>query len=303
MYESEYNWNQMMRTIGLQELSAFSTGREMILEANDIRGYFEKAKSFFVRMFEKLTTAFKKFMNKIDIVAKMDKKFVKQNKNKMEKGFSETNWGDFKGFEYPAVNLKYTEPKQLNAIDLNSTDAYAGGITIKDDSTIKTSIIKNCSGIDNTSEISEMNKKLLEQMRGSKDMISLKGKIRLNDVVEILGSDRDTNKIREEYANMKKDYNKLLKELEQAKKKFNDGDQNHNTAHSLTLINKKISYCKFEKNVQNAIYALRMKIAREKRSQARKLAHRWVGLSYDVESNKKKAVGESGSVFSSLSFI
>lgn len=303
MYESEYNWNQMMQTIGLQELSAFSTGREMILEANDIRGYFEKAKNFFVRMFEKITTAFKKFMNKIDIMAKMDKKFVSQNKSKMEKGFNETNWGDFKGFEYPTVNLKYVEPKEMDYTNFSNFDDGEGysDSSFKDDSTVKSSIIKNCAGIDSTSEISEMNKKLLEKMRGSKDMILLKGKIKLNDIVDILKSDRDTNKIRDEYSGMKKAYNKLLKNLEQAKKKAVDGNSS-NYSHSLVVLNKKINYCKFEKNVQNAVYALRMKIAREKRSQARKLAHRWVGLSYDVN-DKKKAVGESGSVFSSLNFV
>ena len=45
MYESEYNYNQIMRCIGLNEISQAQLGRDLVLEAEDVTGFFATVKT------------------------------------------------------------------------------------------------------------------------------------------------------------------------------------------------------------------------------------------------------------------
>ena len=59
MYESEYNYNQIMHTIGIHELAAASMGRDFVLEAADREGFFKRISDWLKDMFAKIAKAFK----------------------------------------------------------------------------------------------------------------------------------------------------------------------------------------------------------------------------------------------------
>ena len=88
VYESEYNFNQIMQAIGVAELNEAAMGRDMIYEAMTIKSFFEEVKKFIVTNFEKLTKAFKELLAKLDFASKIDKKFVAKHENAIKEGFN-----------------------------------------------------------------------------------------------------------------------------------------------------------------------------------------------------------------------
>ena len=54
MYEAEYNYNQIMKCIGIHEISEASMGRELVLEAEDSKGFFARVKEILTKMFARI---------------------------------------------------------------------------------------------------------------------------------------------------------------------------------------------------------------------------------------------------------
>ena len=86
VYESEYNFNQIMRCIGLNEVASASKGREFIFEAEDKEGFFKKVKDALIAAFKKVTELFKKVLANIATGVGADKKFVKMYAKQIEAG-------------------------------------------------------------------------------------------------------------------------------------------------------------------------------------------------------------------------
>jgi hypothetical protein len=82
VYETECNYNAMMKAVGLSELKYYQeTGKDLFLnEAGAFGGFIEKAKALFKKIIEKIKAIFKKFMAKINSYTMSDKDFVKKYK-------------------------------------------------------------------------------------------------------------------------------------------------------------------------------------------------------------------------------
>ena len=65
IYETEYNWNSLMRAIGIFELASVEAHGEVIYEAVDIKAFFRKIKEFFKGLLEKIGRLFKKIIEKV----------------------------------------------------------------------------------------------------------------------------------------------------------------------------------------------------------------------------------------------
>lgn len=80
VYETECNYNAMMKAVGLSELKYYSeTGKDLFVnEAGAMKGFVEKAKALFRKIIEKIKAIFKKFMAKINSFTMSDKEFVKK---------------------------------------------------------------------------------------------------------------------------------------------------------------------------------------------------------------------------------
>lgn len=58
IYETEYNWNTLMKAMNVVETSSIRKHGEVIYEAVDIKAFFRKIKEFFKNLFEKIRGVF-----------------------------------------------------------------------------------------------------------------------------------------------------------------------------------------------------------------------------------------------------
>jgi hypothetical protein len=80
VYESECNWNAIMKSVGISELRYYNeTGKDLFLnEAGAFGGFLEKVKKFFVAIKEKIVSLFKKFVAFISSKTMKAKDFSKK---------------------------------------------------------------------------------------------------------------------------------------------------------------------------------------------------------------------------------
>ncbi len=102
--ESEANYNAIMQAIGVAELCVYeSTGKEMVYESSNIKGFFGKVKEFFLKMWEKIKGLFQKFFAMFDQYVKSDKEFINKYRNVLLK--VNTRNFEYKGFKYTNLDL------------------------------------------------------------------------------------------------------------------------------------------------------------------------------------------------------
>lgn len=318
MYEAEYNYNQIMRAIGMQEISEAAMGRELVLEAADIKGFFAKVKEFFVTMFKRITETVKKVLAKLDFQAKADKKFVAENRKKIEAGAKLGKW-EFEGYTFEELGLS-------KMIDNGTADAakdvfaYLDKVAAAEDSEsaseIAAKLFDKAAG-DNRTEIeiaiegltgykcenlSELAKKLVEVLRGDKKKITDTGMGK--EVCDILAGDRETAKIREQYKNIKAAFAHDMKVIADMESKVAKEDKYASL--KLRVCSEGIKLIKAEKNVMNTVYGVHMKLARAKRAQARTMAHFFLDT-YEKTVKKPEVQHNSadltGGIFSGIKMI
>lgn len=119
--ESEQNYNNMMKMIGIQELNVFeTTGQEMVYEAVDIKGFIAAAKKFFLNIWEKIKGLFKKFFSMFDAAVKNDKEFLKKYNKELTLASS-----NLKDFEFEGFNFK------LDAVSVVQAESNMNGYLSK----------------------------------------------------------------------------------------------------------------------------------------------------------------------------
>ena len=298
MSEGTYNYNQLMKAIGIAELREASYGRDIIYEAVDVKAFLNKIKKWLVDQFEKITKAVRSILAKMDIAEKMQKKFVKDHKSDIDAGYSLVSWDKEKKFFYIA------QP-ELDKFDAQSSKAekhvadcekYINDIkdgkdvqndfthSAKDYEVLKTFIIQELSGIPNVSSIKDMQSELIKKY--IKKDTTIDGKVSSSDVIKILSDGRETRAIRTAYEKVKKSYKKSLNDIENLKKKIDQKDYNDGFTKALNVCENITRTIKFEKDVANGVYSSFIKIARARRSMAMAIARKCV-------SAKKKGVHES----------
>ena len=312
MYEAEYNYNQIMRCIGMQEISEAAMGRELVLEAADIKGFFAKVKEFFVTMFKRITETVKTVLAKLDFQAKADKKFVTENRKKIEFGASKGKW-EFEGYTFEELGISKmidngnTEAAkaafdQLDKLAAAPDSETASEIVAKmlDKSGNESDLelaIKGITGFD-CDNLSDLAKKLIEKLRGEKKKITDgdMGK----EVCDILAGDRETAKIREQYKNVKASFAHDMKVISEMEAKVAK-DEKYATL-KLRVCSDAVKTIKAEKNVMNTVYGVHMKLARAKRAQARAMAHFFLNT-YEKTVKKPEVQHNSAGIFGSLKMI
>lgn len=311
MYESEYNFNQIMRAIGIAELNEAANGREFFLEGANAKAFFEKIKTGLKKMFERITQAVKKVLHKLDFAVKSDKKFISENKSKIEKG-AKGNWS-YQGYKY--IDLLDSAKQIFGTKDidllfktceegekaLGETDDTADAEVFIDH--LKEIRVEALDGIidlngsdrewslQNIDMSATAEKVALKLRNGAKEKKELKGYIDINkDVIDVLKSDRDTTKIRDIYNKCKKVFNETIGKINKAQVRL----ASKSDAKSTTIANLYSFACRLaekELSLNNLAYSHLMKAAREKRAQARAVAH--VILRY--YDDHKKELNESAS--------
>lgn len=141
IYESEYNYNQILRCIGINELKSFVEGKEFVFTEADKNGFFETIKKWLLEAFRKVTEWFQKIVNKFREATGLDKKFVEKHSKEIADGYAaivEKGGDDAKVDTYTFENLikditdaendkyfKHLDPNQ-HVLDANLDAIHVG---------------------------------------------------------------------------------------------------------------------------------------------------------------------------------
>lgn len=307
MFESEYNYNQLMHMIGIHELCAASSGRELVLEAADIKGFFARVKEILANMFAAITKAFRKVAQTIGASVSNDKKLVTKYRAAIEAG-ADTDW-EAKGYVFK--DKIAFESKIFNGEDWTA-DAQRHLNQVKDGKTpeliaraeLTKEIIKKIADVDANS-VAEMNEVLYKSLRGnvSEPITLTKSNMPASKIIAILEGDKEVKEIKDGFNQIKKSYDVALKTIAKLESEIT-GKEYSDVSKAFAVCEYYTTALKTEKTVQNGAYTTLLKAAKDKRAQARRLALMLVKQSPLPEKEKKvKVNNESGSLFGGLTLI
>lgn len=328
MAECEYNWNAIMRAIGTREIQEASRGREMVMEAVDIKGFFNKIKEFFVKLFKKFTAIVKNWIDNASAAFRTNKSFIAKYGKDLEKGqnayFAKSDYKNFKGYTFEGLG---TNVKGLAAIFSNpniSNDrlkAHAEKLmsSVRDgnfDANVQTGMHPDTyrghlvKAIDSKKpdkvEAGDFNKMLKEAIYGSSEKVTLKkgdSIISAGTIKTILSSDKsDINAVKEAYGKAKKLFDETIKALTDLEKSINrsTAEASDNKSKMMSGVTK---LCTWEKEKKSALVMANstlMKAIRAQKAQSRKVANAYIfALNRDTKQKAfdradGKTVKESG---------
>lgn len=304
MYESEYNYNQLMKAIGMVELREMSNGRDIVVEAVDIKAFFDNIKKIIKKLFETITKVVTKVIDELTLRYKLDTKWVRENRQNIlagvDKGLKVT------GFKFPVISIsKYSDFNTDSSEYNKAIDSIKKGDKVElgqiEDAKKKYLGRVTKNNIDN---IEDMKSYLTNSLFGSKDPVEFTAdKDVAKDVIYILESNKDIQDLRTSYKDAKDHYNRIMgniSELEDKAKKEKDNNL------VMSVINYYSSLFVFECNVYNMAYSIALKAARAKRSQARKIANKLAELGKANEikgNNSDEQTSTNESVYSRISRI
>ena len=275
MYESQYNYNQIMRVIGLSEVSAASIGKDVVLEAADIKGFFEKAKEIILNLFKHVTEAFKKALMAMTQLVMTDKKFVEKYKDKIIAGSRDEF--DVKGYVYGDLSM------QKDA-DVDNIIRRANALSTKEDnSDINEFIINRLTKID-ANNIADMRKEFEKKIRnGEESPVDISKNYNGKTVLEILSKDDDIKSLKNSFTFIKNAYKSSISNIETLKKNALRDD-------------KAADISGYNNSVINVKYAVLVAAVKERRALARKLARVFVANASKANGGKQDVQHNSASM-------
>lgn len=113
IYEANYNWSQMMQTLGMFELNEAVHGRVAVLQEADIKGFISKAREMIARLVQKVASICATAITKIVTKNKMFMKWIKgkngSNVTRMKSGVTKLKsdkdkFKNFKGYPYSGLD-------------------------------------------------------------------------------------------------------------------------------------------------------------------------------------------------------
>lgn len=301
MYESEYNFNQIMKCIGINELKEFSNGRDLILEGADLHAFFERVKQLIVKMAEGFMAMCQKAFTAIKNAITADKKLVGEYAKDIEVGFGKDGWKFENAWDLEALNAKYNPLKQSIAdVDFEELIKDAENNVLLDGDTFShAAAVKRISGVEVSDEgnaAAQMKEALNKKFFVSTTYESGADNELLNTVMGILKNTSDIDELNTAYADIKNGYKELLNKLklfENAARvgKFvdniaDDKDGAKSMSQVQNVLTKYTELAKFEKNIQHNYFIVCLSAHKARRNQARKMALKWYNIGHNATPEK-----------------
>lgn len=309
MYESEYNYNQIMHTIGIHELAAASMGRDFVLEAADRDGFFKRVSDWLKDMFAKIAKAFKYAVAKISGLITNDKKFVEKHKDAIIGG-AQGDWSA-KGFVFKDTIafdkdvFKATDWAAPAADKIKGIKTENSNVALDEFDVIKSQILGKVAK--DVNDLEGMRKALYAELRnGNTEPVELNGKISGNDVIAILSGENEKKAIVKAYDEVKNSYKESHKAVDKLRKEIKDNEKDfmaNGLSKAFAICEYYTRAIKFEKQVQTVVYTTLIKAASEKRAQARKLAAHFISAYQKPKAEKPEAKHESADLFGGIKLI
>lgn len=301
MYESEYNFNQIMKCIGINELKEFSNGRDLILEGADLHAFFENVKKLIVKMAEGFMAMCQKAFTAIKNAITADKKLVSEYAKDIEVGFGKDGWKFENAWDLNALNVKYNPLKQSIA-DVNFEELIndaENNVLLDSDTFSHTAAVKRISGVEVSDEgnaAAQMKEALNKKFFVSTTYESGAGNELLNTVMGILKNTSDIDELNTAYADIKKGYKDLLNKLKLFENsarvgKFvdnvaDDKDGAKTMGQVQNVLTNYTELAKFEKNIQHNYFIVCLSAHKARRNQARKMALKWYNIGHNATPEK-----------------
>lgn len=316
IYENEYNWNLVMEAVGTSELLEHARGRELVMEAADVKGFIDKAKEFFVNMFRKITDAVTAFLQKHSAAARISASFAKKygkdikagqaayaelvskGKKKALEGYDFTKMDsvvedlkrEIKKFDDEVSNFNYQDIQQYaEAKDLNP-NLVIGEFTDGKASNMK-----------------ELGNALTEELFGKKGTLSAEAASGERAIKILEKGVSEMHDIKNIYTDVKRNFNNIIKNLNKMKDYIPKAEKQGDVMKGL---NNTIKTAKVTKNAVHVAYSCIMKAMRARQLQAltiaRAYAHASGALKKVNEKDKKaaqKAAHESAGFFGALELL
>lgn len=310
IYESTYNMNQILKCLQIHDLHEASRGREMILEAVDIAGFFDKIYDALVIAFRKITEVFAKVRADMRAKNTFFDNWVKKNAEHVKDGEHRYE-GTIKG--YPSLMEKnwmsMKIPSQTIGKDISS---------FKDMATIGTYLRTADNGVEamlkgmykelfgkssDSVKMSDFEAGFKELYFGSANMEKSTLNVSADKVLEIL---KDTNCIKfieGQYADVKKTYQNMMDMIKTAKReamaKADDIEHAKDIKAIVAQINKKISAAQ---NVTSCSYKLAVASVRTRKLTAFSIAKAYASKSEVKKEKKVESKQESANLFDTIAF-
>ena len=289
VFESEYNFNQIMKAIGIAELNEAYAGRDFFLEGENKKGFFATCKEVLANMWKSITGVFAKAHAWLREHVNLHKTFLKNNRAAIEAGFADSSWTLSKMYDMKLLDgAKYKtfegEPRLMYLAKTDIESAKSNNHTEKKDFEWCKfpSIVFNATGIhaDNMNEL----KSHLKEATFKMTSYGLNGDESKNGLLEIvinaLESDKDIVALKEKHKKLKAQYAAYLKQISQMERDIEapaDRDKKNKGVVNNVVI-QYMSAVRTERNIYNVVFANTMKAYKVRRAQAYRCATQWAAV-------------------------
>lgn len=286
--ESEMAWQKIMHAVGMRELSEAAAGREAVLEAADIKGWFKAAKDKIVAFFKKVWQVIQRWAGNVLAMVTPNKSFAKKYATQIKKGEALYAKADkkLKGYPFTSGAIGTTDDpfiqdakqadqgsKIVNDLAKAFASDIRNGMTFGD---MKPAIDKaydemfKVYGVSTDADMSEIRDKAKEDMFGAKEPTEMT--MSAADIIAILEDKGNVKKsTKKAMDNAQKQMKAAIKTLNDAQKAIEGVHKDDNTsannvmgvASSLnTALNKMLSVTQVERSVAMSAITKRMHQAR-----------------------------------------
>lgn len=300
IYESERNWNMILKAMGQHELHESARGHEVIMEAVDVKGWFAKIKQFFVDLWRKVSDAVSKWAGEVKGAinkqkSKIDEKFY----NRVREGFTRYSGKGFKGIEFDitedlvnedGMNKLIEENKKRLTIISNTANAAAINGTsyaaaADDASTTFSADTEKDEYIEAMKDDfkDSMKKRVLNDGKGN-----VKDCAKPDYVINVLknGLVKDLAKVMSLYGKVRKSYSDIIKVLNKIEKQITK--ENKGLDQKIPSINKQITSQKQLKQIEFKAMTITMRKITARYRQCRKIANVYAAASLKKDKSEEK---------------
>ena len=316
MYESENNFNQIIECLDIHTLGAASVGRELVLEAGDIKGFFTKVKDAVIAAFKSFTEVINNLINKVKSIFVDNKKFVGINRNAIVKGFDKMahHNEEIQGvpYKHEAINdfaegikklAQIGEKIDLDEANIKNLSADKGS----DDADAKFDVVRKemisciCDA-DGVTSVGDCMRAIEAEMCGT-EKVDLRKHYKSGDEFCTILTSETGKEIQNYYTTVKQSIDGRLKKIDEAARKAPTDGTTNAEGYAAKDFKFLASAIKFLQQAMQQSVALVCRIRTNEIMQARKYANYCIKASGDVYKESADVSSNEDSVFAAINLI
>lgn len=243
--ENEENWTNFMKGVGIAELNYYEEhGAELPYNEAAGSGFFEKAKGFFKKAWEKIKALFKRFFSMFDSITKSNKEFIKKYQKDLLK-VTGTDKFKYKGYKFTLNGESNGTQVKIQA-DIANTDYQSTSDNAKlENDYDETDWADGIRGkvLNSTNKItsSEFTKELFEAYRnGESKKEEIEG-VQIGEIIQYLGGEDLKKKAERDFKTLKRSCEDAIRTAEKGQKELINGENPENKSDQIAAYSRNIA--------------------------------------------------------------